>query len=187
VDHEILSTLTSQWIEFFDANGNRIVDEQLNTNKELEQATQYLRAAVTAEPESPAAHEARVRLGRVLYRRGDFGASARELSAEYASTAAQPLKYLSAVFLAMAESEQQHFDRAQELYSEAIRLYPASQAAAIGLSALAYRRGQPAEAATVMTGVLKGLAKNDPWWYYLLGEGWHFEDRLDALRAGVKS
>jgi predicted Zn-dependent protease len=96
------------------------------------------------------------------------------------------MKYLSAVFLAMTEAEQRHFDRARDLYNEALGLYPASQAAAIGLSELAYRRGQPSEAAAVITRLLNNPSKEDPWWLYLLGEGWRFDSRLGALRASVR-
>ena len=75
--------------------------------------------------------------------------------------------------------------RAAELYNEAAQLFPNSQTALLGLSELAYGEGRLSEAASITTQMLQVVDKEEPWWSYILGEWWHFEPRLIALRARV--
>ena len=186
-DHELLSAAPTGWVQFFGLDGKPTVQDQVNVDDELERAAGFFQAALTAHADKQGSDEARLRLGRVLCRRGALESAARELSAVHTAAATPPLKYLSAVFLAMLEVDRQHFERAHELYNEAVRMYPLGQTAVIGLSELAYRRGRPSEAASVITWLLEQTRKDDPWWSYLLGEAWHFEARLDALRARVRA
>jgi tetratricopeptide (TPR) repeat protein len=186
VDHEVLSANNIGWLEFFDLDGRLLGDEQVNADRELERALAFMRSAVAAQPDADGRDEARLRLGRILHRRLDLEGASQELAAVHAQAAAAPLKYLAAVFLAMLEGDRQHHDRATELYKKAIGIYPQSQSALIGLSEAAYRRGDARSAATIMTSLLKNPPKDDPWWLYLLGEGWHFKSRLLSMRESVK-
>jgi tetratricopeptide (TPR) repeat protein len=186
VDHEVLSANSIGWLEFFDLDGRLVGEEQVNADRELERAAGLLRAALAAQPDPESRDEARLRLGRILYRRADVEGASQQLTAVHATASEPLLKYLAAVFLATLEGDRQRLDRANELYEEAVKIYPQSQSAFIGLSELAYRRGNPREAAAIMTALLQFPAKDDPWWLYLLGQGWHFKSRLMSLRASVK-
>ena len=161
-DHELLSAAPTGWVQFFGQDGKPTVEDQVNVDRELERAAGFFRAALTARAEGQGPDEARLRLGRVLYRRGDLESAAHELSAVHTAADAKPFKYLSAVFLAMLEVDRQHFERANELYTEAVRMYPLGQTAVIGLSELAYRRGRPSEAASVITWLLEQDTKRRP-------------------------
>jgi tetratricopeptide (TPR) repeat protein len=181
--HEMISSVVSGWIQYYDTDGERTVEERADPDKELLHAARYYRAAVAAAPDLD---EARLRLGRVLYRRGELDEAARELELVRARTTVMPLKYLAGVFLGMVDAARGQRARARELYVEATRIYPAGQIAWVALSELMYLENQPADAAKVITALLRRTSKSDPWWSYLLGEWWHLEARLVALRARVR-
>jgi hypothetical protein len=84
IDHEILSAVISVSPMLVE-RGRELVAGQPDVGKELEDAAKYFRATLAAGSESVAAQEARLRLGRALYRRRDLEASERELSTTYAS------------------------------------------------------------------------------------------------------
>jgi tetratricopeptide (TPR) repeat protein len=145
--------------------------------KALEQAERYLRAAVAA---APGRLEAQLRLGRVLYLRGD--PSARTVL-ESLSVATEPrLRYLSALFLGAVCDSEHDAVAAQSWYAKAMAELPDSQAAALALSELRYRTATPSEAAALLPSAIGERNESDPWWSYVFGEHWRAPILLDALR-----
>jgi len=132
--------------------------------------------------------EARLRLGRVLYRRGDLSGATRELRAALEQTVHEQvhydqIRYLAWVFLGSVEVERADLAAARRCYTEALRLFPEGQAALLAMSEASYLDGRGAEAASEVVSLLRLRRKEDPWWSYLLGDWWHIETRLAMLRA----
>ena len=184
-DREMLSHLTAGFLTQFRTNGETVRETEINPAKELEEAEKLLRQAAERAPELV---EARLRLGRVLYRRGDLGGATRELRAALEQTVHEQgrydqIRYLAWVFLGLVEVERGDLAAARRCYTEALRLFPEGQAALLALSEASYLDGRGAEAASEVVSLLRSRRKEDPWWAYLLGDRWHLETRLAMLRA----
>lgn len=181
-DHETLSGMSSGAIEHTDASGRGTTVERIDGRRELAGALRFYREAAQVAPELD---EVQLRLGRVLHRAGDLDDAARVLEAVRLRTAYAPVKYLANVFLGMVEVDRGQLPRASELYVEAARAYPNGQTAFLGLSEVAYLEGRPATAAERVASLVI-RPKDDHWWSYLLGEWWHFDARMKALREAVQ-
>jgi tetratricopeptide (TPR) repeat protein len=182
-DHEVLSDLRAGYVQHFDADGRRTESTPVNAEKELGLAEQFLSEAARMAPD---VSEARLRLGRVLYRRGDLSGAARELSAARSLTTHDAVSYLAAVFLGMVERARGEFAKAAALYGEALRIHPGGQTASLGLSEVAYLTGRAGDAAAMVATLLARPIEDEPWWGYIMGDWWHFEARLVAIRAMVQ-
>jgi tetratricopeptide (TPR) repeat protein len=182
-DHEMVSETTRGYLLRVDAGGATVGESSIDPEEELEQAEGYLRQAAALAPKLV---EARLRLGRVLYRRGDLAGSARELQAALSLTAQDQVRYLASTFLGLVAVARGDLDEAERFYVEALRLVPGGQSATIARSEAAYLRGRPADAAGMIVSLLQDSRTNDPWWLYLVGDWWHFEARLLALRSEVR-
>jgi tetratricopeptide (TPR) repeat protein len=182
-DHEMLSEMTKGYLPRVGSNGQTLGDDTINPARELEKAEGFLRQAAALKP---GLVEARLRLGRVLYRRGALADAARELQAAQALTAQEPVQYLASTFLGMVAVARGELEQADRFYADALRLFPGGHAAMIGRSEAAYLRGRSAEAAEIVISLLQQESKNDPWWLYLAGDWWHFEARLLRLQTEVR-
>jgi tetratricopeptide (TPR) repeat protein len=184
VDHEIISEMSKGYLPRVDSTGQTLGgDVAINPGNELEQAETFLRQAAAL---SPGLVEARLRLGRVLYRRGELADAARELQAALTLTAQEEVQYLASTFLGMVAVARGDLDGADRCYADALRRFPGAHAAMIGRSEAAYLRGRSAEAAEIIISLLQQERTDDPWWLYLAGDWWHFEARLLALRTEVR-
>jgi tetratricopeptide (TPR) repeat protein len=181
--HEMLSDLSTGYINYFDASGRYIRQASVDADDELREAIRWLEQAVALEPELM---EARLRLGRLLYRRGDFDRAAKELEAARQLAWLDELRYLALVFRGMVEAARGSYDQADSSYTDALRLLPTGQTAAIAKAETAYLRGRVGEAAATMQATLQQMKKEDPWWNYMTGEYWHFEHRLELIRKYVQ-
>ena len=177
--HEMLSGLTKATIDVYDSSGRATSVEDVDEEKELRQAGEILARAVAAEP---GLLEARLRLGRVLYRRGDLAGAARELEAARSNTKQLEIKYLATVFLGLVASGRGELERAAALYREAIAMAPDGQSAYLALSEVEYLSGRVSEAAAIAKDVLGRVLKDDPLWLYQLGSWWHLELLVSRLR-----
>jgi tetratricopeptide (TPR) repeat protein len=182
-DHEMVSLLTTGFLQYSDLSGSRTTTERVKGDRDLEHAARFYGEALKQDP---LLVEARLRLGHVQARRSQLAAAATHLEAVRVMTNHRPLKYLADVFLGLIESTRGRAARAAELYSEAMRIYPSGQTAWLAMSELAYLDGRLSEAAATITEMLTRDQKDDPWWQYLAGEWWHFDDRLIALRKKVQ-
>jgi tetratricopeptide (TPR) repeat protein len=178
-DHEMLSNVSAGYVTRFNTHGQRLGESRINPERELEDAEKFLRQAVALDPQVA---EARLRLGRVLLRKGDLEGALRELRAALVHPDDQ-IRYLAWTFLGMAGVERGDLEGAEQCYTEALRLFPAGQIAMLARSEAAYLSGRGAEAAGQLGSMLRIQRKEDPWWMYLLGDWWHFEARLIRLRA----
>ena len=184
-DHEMVSHVSAGYLRRFNANGQGASESRINPEKELEEAEKYFKQAAGL---APGLVEARLRLGRVLMRRGDLDGAARELRAVLEHTVQDPagyaqVRYLAWMFLGMVDVDRGDLESAEKSYGEALRLFPRAQAIKVAMSELAYLKGRDADAAAQVVSLLDAFVREDPWWTYLLGDAWHFEARLVDLRA----
>jgi len=185
MDREMLSHLSAGYLRVFKTNGETVRESEINPARELEEAERFLRQAAQR---APGLVEARLRLGRVLYRRGDLSGATRELRAALEQTVHEQvhydqIRYLAWVFLGSIEVERGDLPAARRCYTEALSLFPEGQAALLALSEASYLEGRGAEAASEVVSLFRLRRKEDPWWGYLLGDWWHIETRLAMLRA----
>ena len=184
-DHEMVSHVSAGYMRRFNASGQGASESKINPEKELEEAEKYLKQAAALAPDFV---EARLRLGRVLMRRGDPDGAARELQAALDHAGQDParftqVRYLAWMFLGLVEVDRGNLESAEQSYAEALRLYPRAQAIKVAMSELAYLKGRDAEAAAQVVSMMESFVREDPWWTYLLGDAWHFEARLAEMRA----
>jgi tetratricopeptide (TPR) repeat protein len=178
-DHEMASLISTGYLNRYDSGGEPAGSEKVVREQELESAARYYRQAVSI-------HEARIRLGHVLFRQGQLAAGAEQLEIARRQATQPPLRYLASLFLGLIETGRDRRSRAIELFAEALQIYPTSQAAQLALSEAAYLDGRLSDAAGIVTTLLQTNDKKDPWWNYMTGEFWHLEYRLAALRRGVR-
>jgi inner membrane protein len=170
-------------IPLFNETGDKLQDVVIDRQTALAEAARYCRAALAA---NPGLYEAQLRLGRTLYLLGDPGAAAQELDAMRTRATQSALTYLASLFLALILEDRGDRRGAAELYADAMKAFPTAQAAYVGSSELLYADAQPDQAADTMKTLLERPAPRDPWWSYQMGEWWHFDARLAALRSRVR-
>jgi tetratricopeptide (TPR) repeat protein len=179
-DHEMVSHVSAGYIRRFSADGQSSSETRINPEKELEEAEKYFKQAAALAPDLA---EARLRLGRVLMRRGDLDGATRELRAALEHTAHDQVLYLAWLLLGLVDVDRGNLESAEKSYLEALRLFPRAQAVKVAMSELAYLKGRDGDAAAQVVSMLQSFLREDPWWAYLLGEAWHFEARLAGMRA----
>jgi tetratricopeptide (TPR) repeat protein len=182
-NHEMLSDLSVGYVNYVDASGRYLRQGSVDAAHELRDAIRCLEEAVVLAPQL---FEARLRLGRLLYRRGELDRAAKELETARQLAPQVELKYLALLFSGMVEAARGSYDRADRFYTDALQLLPAGQTAAIAKAETAYLRGRVSEAAATVQAVLQQTKKEDPWWGYMSGESWHLEHRLEWLRQYVQ-
>ena len=182
-DHEMLSDVIKGSLYRVDATGQITGQSDIDPARELDRAVEFFRQAAAMAPELV---EARLRLGRTLYRRNDLPGATRELQAALELAVHEPVRYLALAFLGMVETARGDFQAADRLYGDAQRLFPSAQSISVIRSEAAYLSGRSADAASLVAARLREPAREDPWWMYSLGEWWHFEARMRAMRAEVR-
>ena len=162
---------------------------------ELREAEKLLRRALEAQP---ALVEARIRLGRVLYRLGRHEAAARELQQAVAalssggSKAADDdglLRYYAEMFLGAARESLGRNDSARVSYARAAALYPDAPSPRLALSQLAFRGNDRAAALDAVQRALRPEAsrpdRDDPWWRYHVVQGRRVDAWFDELHRSL--
>ncbi len=182
-DYEMLSDMKAGYLRNLDAEGGDRGHSKVSPDDQLDEAIRWFERAIALEPTLV---EARLRLGRVLYRRGDYDRAALELDAVRQVAPWSELRYLALVFLGVVESARGSYERADGFYAEARRILPRGQSAAIASAQAAYLRGRVSDAATTIQATLQQANKQDPWWAYISGEWWHFESRLESIRELIR-
>jgi tetratricopeptide (TPR) repeat protein len=182
-NYEMLSDMRAGYLKAIDAEGGTTGQWKVAPDRMLDEAVRWFDQAIAGEP---ALIEARLRLGRALYRRGEYERAARELDAVRQSAPWKELQYLALVFRGMVEAARGDYERAESFYADARRLLPSGQTVAIASAEAAYLRGRVSDAGATILGTLQQRAKTDPWWVYTSGEYWHFESRLQSLREHIR-
>jgi tetratricopeptide (TPR) repeat protein len=161
-----------------------VLSRQAEHQARLRDAEATYRRALRAMPELV---EARVRLGRVLYQRGEPSQAAEELAAAAAHPQADPpMRYLASLFLGAAREAEKRPREAVEAYRAAITLDAESTVAAVALSHALHDSGDRAASQDVLRSALSGPQRRkdwDAWWKYRWGRSHEAEARLEALRT----
>ena len=175
-NHEMLSDLSAGYVDLLRRLWPVSPAGGVDAEDELREAIRCMEQAVALAPKLV---EARLRLGRLLYRRGELDRAAKELEAARQLASQDELRYLALVFSGMVEAARGSYERADGFYTDALRLLPTGQAAAIAKAETAYLRGRVGEAAATVQATLQQTKKDDPWWGYIIG-------RVVALRASAR-
>jgi tetratricopeptide (TPR) repeat protein len=182
-NHEILSDLSAGLISYTDTSGRFRRQDNIDADDEFAAASRLFKAAAAAGPDLV---EARLRLGRTLYRQRELDAAARELDAAIELPATAVVRYLCLLFRGLVDAARGEFAAAETFYARAARLMPLAQTVPLARAQAAYMSGRVGEAASLIQAMLQQPEKRDPWWLYIQGEAWHFESRLVEIRKRVQ-
>ncbi len=162
----------------------QVARERLSTGEARQRAERLYRRVLQLDA---ACHEARLRLGRVLFDEGRSAEAAGHLERVLADTDQSRQRHLAALFLGALREKEGQMEAAVRLYSRALDSEPRSQTARVALAAALDSTGQQAAARETIAPLAGRRAANrsytDPWWAYALGQG--DQDRLSRLRATV--
>jgi hypothetical protein len=133
----------------------------------------------------PGLDEARLRLGRVLWRLRRLQPAQACLEDVIAKSADPSLVYLAHLFLGRVREDLDQIEEAEREYGAALTLRPLSEPAAIGVSHARFLRGDPAGARDVLTAAIEQLGARtglDPFQSYLMSHTREGQTILDELR-----
>jgi tetratricopeptide (TPR) repeat protein len=161
--------------------------DELNANLRFlrDQARQSFEAAVAADP---ALTEARLRLGRVLWRQGRLEPARAALQAALGQPAEAPQQYLAHLFLGRVLEDSGDAVAAEEHYRIALALRPLSEIAAMAISHARFLQGDSEGARQALrSGLLAARRRleNDPWVPYMLPQSPEGEAILAELRQAA--
>lgn len=172
-------------ITLFDSAGRpSFATEFISSRQQLNRAREAYAEALVLNPDLA---EARLRLGRVLWRLGRLEEANQALRA--ATLAGEgSLLYLAHLFLGQCLEDSGDVDSAIEQYHKAIALRPDTQTGAVALAHALFLKGDGDQARDVLevaatfTGRRRTL---DPFLIYVEGSSLGAETRLEALRSEV--
>jgi tetratricopeptide (TPR) repeat protein len=157
-----------------------------STRDQLIAAEDCYRRVVAARPRE---HEARVRLARVLQRRGHMERSIPELETVLATAdVGANERYLARLFLGAAHEAAGKLEKAVAAYEAAVGILPGCQAGHVALSQVLHRAGDRARSLAVLQAGLARAGRrprSDPWWNYPWGRSDQAQNLLEALRREV--
>ncbi|MET0553803.1 MAG: tetratricopeptide repeat protein [Vicinamibacteria bacterium] len=167
-------------------DGPRFVDlPEGRFREKLTRAAEALQQALAVEPEM---HEARLRLGRVLWRLGDARGAQAALEQVIASARAPELLSLAHTFLARVHDDAGRPEEAERSYRRVLAIDPTAQASAVGLAQLLARGGDGDGARLVLETAVAATprpAPRDAYMSYHVGLRSEPDALVDALRAEV--
>lgn len=164
-------------------------DERLAAveRRHLEKASHAFTAALAADPSLV---EARLRLGRVALRLGDFDSARTALAQVAGGKGDRSVVFLAPFFLGRVDEAAGRLEAAVTSYTAAIALMPQCQSARIALSHARLGLGDPKTARQELERAL-GPAGNrlrpDPFWLYSWGPSVGATGRLEELRREASS
>ena len=153
---------------------------------ELRNAERLFRDSLERDPQRT---EARIRLGRVLGRRGRHQEAIIELRRATMETRNRLLLYYGNIFLGAEAHALTLVDEARQAYERAGELYPDAQSPRLAMSALAVNTGDRADALSVIEPVLRAdepQPGDDPWWSYYTSQARAREGIVAALYESVQ-
>jgi tetratricopeptide (TPR) repeat protein len=155
---------------------------------ELRRAEELLQRALGADPSFVAA---RLRLGRVIMGQQRWDEGLRQVQQVLDETRDKALTYYGNLFGGDAGLALGNPGEARRSYERALRLFPDSQSARLGLAAALGSAGQRGESVTAilptLTKLPEGRAEDDPWWIYYDSNLVEADAELDRLRAPFKA
>lgn len=153
------------------------VPSEDKTNAEAEK---LFRRAIEIDP---AYAEARVRLARLLERRGARDEAAAQIAQALAGSPQRTVAFFAHLVGGRIELARGHARASLDHYTAAATAYPHAQSALLGASHAAAMKGDTA-AAQALVGRLDERTTTfdaDPWWNYYLGAGRDVDDLMAAL------
>lgn len=160
--------------------------DALRLKSVLDTAREEYAAALSAAPDLS---EARLRLGRVLWRLGQPEAALPHLEAVIASSAIGGLRYLAHLFLGQIHEDRSRWPEAEQQYRDALDLQPQSERAAVALSHMRFVQGDTESSRAVLTASIERArpgAGVDPWVSYLVIQSPEGEGILKGLGRGLR-
>ncbi|HET9360605.1 MAG TPA: tetratricopeptide repeat protein [Vicinamibacterales bacterium] len=151
----------------------------------LREAERLFRQALDRDPLHV---ETRLRLGRVLGRRGRHEEAARELRQARAATESMLLQYYANMFMGAELEALGRTTEAREAYELAADTYQKAQAPRLALNAMAASAGDRTEALRVIESALRPASiepDDDPWWDYYTAQARATDVLLGQLRARI--
>jgi tetratricopeptide (TPR) repeat protein len=153
----------------------------------LARAEALYRSSLAASP-PPA--DAPLRLGRVLYLQGRLDEAHAALGQAASALDLPRVRYLSALFQAAVDEQARRPAQARRQYAAALSIWPASQAARVGLARLMVRDGERAAASALIQELPAAPPRidleADPWWWYAVGQAWRFAPGIESLRRELR-
>jgi len=146
---------------------------------------EYAAAVATA----PGLFEARLRLGRVLWRLGQAEAARPHIEAVVSGSTNVDLRYLAHLFLGQIHEDRSQWPEAEQQYRQALDLQPGSQRAAVALSHMRFVQGDTGSARDTLTAYIESVrpgAGVDPWVSYLVIQSPEGEAMLAELGRGLR-
>ncbi len=137
----------------------------------------------------PGRAEARIRLGRVLGRRGRHQEAIAELRTAMTGTKNRLLLYYGNMFLGAEADALGLTDEARQAFERAGELYPRAQSPRLALSSLMARAGDRADALSTIGPVLsrdEPQLVDDPWWSYYTSQARALEGIISALHRSIE-
>jgi tetratricopeptide (TPR) repeat protein len=131
--------------------------------------------------------ESHLRLGRALLALEDYDGAAAELEPLRVVQGNAPFSYLANLFIGDLYERRGDLTAAAAAYDAALRSVPSGQSAQMAAAHLAHRTNARKQAAELIQRALSGPGDQvDPWWWYVRGQAWQLNPRLDAARRVVK-
>jgi tetratricopeptide (TPR) repeat protein len=162
------------------------IDERRREEPDLPRlAAAAVRAYERALDAAPPIAETHLRLGRLLAMLEKYPEADRHLQQARALGPDARQQYLAALFLADLRERQDRPADAIAEYARALRLWPGSQAPALGLARLQVLAGQPDTARATLKDIHAERdmrERSDPWLGYDGGQGWRVPPALVALQ-----
>lgn len=153
--------------------------------QELGRAEKLYRESLERDPNRS---EARIRLGRILNRRGRYDDAIVELRRATMTTKNRLLLYYGNLFLGDAANALGLSEEARRAYQRAGELFELAQSPRLAISAMAARVGDRPGALAAIDKVLGGdepVRADDPWWSYYTSQTRDLEGVWTALRLAV--
>jgi tetratricopeptide (TPR) repeat protein len=134
----------------------------------------------------PSYHEARVRLARLLDRRGQREEAAKEIAQVLDARLSDLVGFYALTVAGRVAAGRGHYDEALEHYRAALALHPRAQSALLGASHAALLLADvPGTLAPIEQLGSESGAEADPWLDYQLGPGRDINDLMQALWARI--
>jgi tetratricopeptide (TPR) repeat protein len=136
----------------------------------------------------PSYVEARVRMARLLDRRGQHDEAAAHIANALEANPSGVVAYYAHIVAGRLAMERRRYDEALEQYRRASALFQTAQSALLGASQAALMAADGSEALAPIARLPGGPAhdNSDPWWDYQLGAGRDVNDLMARLWSHVE-
>lgn len=166
----------------------QVTSHGLIYTQDASEAEAAFRQALLDDPDFS---EARVRLGHVFWLRDRFDEAEQKWHAVIDKGPSHPsMAYVAGLFLGRRHEDQKRLAEAEQVYRDAISVYPHGQAGRSALAKLLLSSGREAEGWKILAAGLPSTGAAiapDPWALYALGDAWWARlQTLTRLRAAVR-